>query len=81
MLFLYLLGGFISGSICTLFIIHIFNLRTKTVGILDVDTQTKLCRIRMTSDEVANPQIKKVLLTVKHDVPVRVEDNDYNEVK
>ena len=56
--FIIFIGGVIVGSIVT----TIIKSRYRTCGIVDVDHRIESCSFRVTSDDLANRKIKKVIL-------------------
>lgn len=67
--FLFLIGGFVLGIIIT----TIFKRKDVIFGFIDVDQNTGLCRVHISSDELANTKNKKVVFTINHNVDISQE--------
>lgn len=39
-------------------------------GVIDVDVESGMCACKITSTEIANPKVKRVLFKVKHDAHI-----------
>lgn len=64
------LGGVILG-----FIFSKFSKRQeKTYGFIDVDHETGLCRVRITSGELSNHKTRKAMFRINHDANISRED-------
>ncbi len=69
-MFLYFIGGLIVGIL----IMTIINIRKTIYGIIDVDTKTGMCGVRISSSELANPKYKKVMFKINHDADISREE-------
>ena len=58
------LGGVVIGVAATI----IFTRKNKTYGFIDVDHNNDLCRVRITSEEVADRKNKTAVFRIIHDV-------------
>lgn len=72
MWYLFIIIGIFIGLLLSQFIFG------KYVGIIEVDHNTKLCRIKITSADLENKHCKKVIFRVEHTADIRVENTDYN---
>lgn len=63
---LYFVGGVVIGIVLTM----IFKRRYKTYGIIEVDHQSELCKVRLTSNELQDRKTTKVIFDVKHDATI-----------
>ena len=43
------------------------------------DDKTNLCKIEVVSEKIANRKTKYVVFKVRHDIPIRKNNTDYNE--
>lgn len=68
--FIFFIGGAIVGTICTL----IFNDSHKTCGLIKIDHNDNTCQVVLTSDELANRKIKKVIFTIDHEADLSREE-------
>lgn len=44
------------------------------IGTIDVDHETGLCKLNVTSDQINNVNTKKVIFTVNHDAKISREE-------
>lgn len=68
--FIFITGGALAGVI----IGRLIEKRNKIHGVIDVDHHTNQCKIRITSEELANPKTKKVIFAVNHDAVISREE-------
>lgn len=57
------LGGFVGGIMVSL----LFDVFTKTHGVIEIDHNDYSCRVHMTSKEITNPKTKKAIFKIDHD--------------
>lgn len=67
---IFILIGFALGCITTLFI----KSRCKIHGVIEIDHNARLCRSRITSDELLDRNTKIAVFEVKHDVIISQEE-------
>lgn len=70
MLYFVFVGGMIAGFIFALMIKD----NTKTYGIMLIDHKNELCSVRMTSKELIDSRVKKVILEVDHNANLSREE-------
>ncbi len=68
--FIFLTGGILLGTAVT----KLVDRRHKTIGVIEVDHRNNLCKCRITSNELDNNRIKKVVFNVKHNVDLSREE-------
>lgn len=64
------IGGFIAGFVYT----FIYDITHKTCGIIHIDHDTEQLLVQITSDELSNRKVKKVVFTVNHDAEISREE-------
>lgn len=63
---LFLIIGLIGGF----GVAKLFKRSEKTFGIIDVDTNTGMCRVRITSEELGDPNKKHAIFIINHDASI-----------
>lgn len=64
-----ILGGILGATITNLVYKHIY-----VAGLIEVDDRSNLCKVHVTSTELANKKTKKVLFNVVHNVDLSREE-------
>lgn len=54
--------GFIIGFIFK----KIIDLKAETYGIIEIDENTQMCKIKITSSDLGNPKTKKAIFNIVH---------------
>ena len=68
--FIFLAGGVVIGSVIT----AIIKDRNKICGVIDVDHNNVMCKIRITSDELSNRRTKRAVFKINHDAKISREE-------
>ena len=55
-------------------LISIFDSRKKVYGIIDVDEETGLCRVKITSNDLGDPRISTAMFKVNHGQKIDITD-------
>ncbi len=74
MLFLLWLLGILVGIVLSIIYCIINNICIIPGGIIEVDVQSNLCKIHVTSEKLSNFKTKKVIFKVVHDVDLSREE-------
>lgn len=72
MKFIFLFVGIILGFIFS----KVFSRTKKIHGHIDVDERTGLCRFKITSTELENPNTKKAIFEVNHNVEIPISRDE-----
>ena len=64
---LYIFIGLLIGIIIS---VLYFKFNIKTVGYIDVDIQSNLCKVHISTDDLSNNKTKKAIFRVNHEVKV-----------
>lgn len=72
---LYIILGIIIGLSLSI----MWKSKTTTVGVIQVDHKSGLCKVCITSDDLANTKCKKAVFKIDHNITIRENNNDYNE--
>lgn len=64
--FIFLIVGFTIGLIVS----SVFGRGKNVYGSIDVDPTNGLCRVRATSDEIANPKKKRAIFIINHNAEI-----------
>lgn len=67
---LFLIVGLAIGLIFGIIIKTIYGTRYKVYGTVDIDPVTGLCRFRISSDEIANPQKSYAYFRINHNAEI-----------
>ena len=67
---LYIAGGAVLGAIIGSILEKIFMKNTKTHGVIEVDHNTEMCKVRITSSDLSDRKTKKAIFVVNHDVKI-----------
>ena len=68
--YLFLVGGIILGIVISI----IFKSKNKIYGVIEVDHNTDMCKVHITSDELSNPNSKKAIFVIDHDGKISREE-------
>ena len=73
-LIVYIIGGYIIGSIITLLYLTIHDKHEKISGVIQVDAKNNLCKVMITSKELSDSRVKKAIFLVDHEVDLSREE-------
>lgn len=66
--------GVVAGISISVIFTYFKNRHSKIAGLIEVDDQSNLCKVHVTSTELANQKTKKVLFNVVHNVDLSREE-------
>ena len=67
---LFFLGGMILGVLFTIMLKH----KDKIYGVIEVDHNTEMCKVHITSDELSNINNKKAVFKINHNANISREE-------
>ena len=75
MIFIYILIGIVIGISIT----KIFEVFERTIGVIEVDHNSKLCRVRIARPDLSDYTKTKAIFKIDHNAIVREDNTYYNE--
>lgn len=68
--FIFFIGGMVTAKIISI----LFKRNEKIYGIIEVDHDSGMCGVRITSDELSDYKSKKAVFEIKHDGVISREE-------